>query len=347
MARADPVSFGGETVDRRTAAMLKEAQRLANAEDSSIGNLRLSQGSFSTAVSASAGTHNGSGTFDLSVRGYSERQKEIIALALRQVGFASWRRFPNQGSWPEHIHGVAIGAEGLAPLASGQVRSYLDGRDGLRGGRRDTQDRPDRLLTWEQYQAAKRDEAEAAKPAAAEPAPEPTPPADSDPFAIGTGQPVDTGRDSDGDGLTDVFERLARTDPLRPDSDLDGLSDAYELLQSGTDPLAADTDADQIGDATELALGSDAGRLTGPRSDLDGDRVSNADEFARGTNALRVDSDDDGVTDWLEGLPANAVQRAPAALGRPSPAGSGVALGGGVPAAGGQGESLDLDFGGS
>src|SRR6478609_2702575 len=113
MGDLDHVSFGGETVDRRTRDMLREAQRIANEQDPSIGKFHLSQGSFSHSVGASAGTHDGPGAFDLSIRGYSEHQKQVIALSLRRVGFASWRRFPSQGPWPEHIHGIAIGTKGL------------------------------------------------------------------------------------------------------------------------------------------------------------------------------------------------------------------------------------------
>ncbi|HVK36752.1 MAG TPA: hypothetical protein VM428_13950, partial [Microlunatus sp.] len=70
-------------------------------------------------------------------------------------------------------------------------------------------------------------------------------------------------RDTDNDGLTDEFERLAGTDPTKVDSDADGLSDAYEAMVSHTDPLLADTDHDSIADATEVAQGGDAGTVPG------------------------------------------------------------------------------------
>ena len=72
-------------------------------------------------------------------------------------------------------------------------------------------------------------------------------------------------RDSDSDGLTDAFERLAGTNLLSGDTDADGLSDAYEAVQSHTDPLSGDTDRDGLSDTAELAAGSDAGRLPGSR----------------------------------------------------------------------------------
>jgi hypothetical protein len=271
MGDLDRVRFGGEVVDRRTSNMLREAQRIANEQDPSIGRLRLSQGCFCHGVAASAGTHSGAGAFDLSVRGYSEHQKEVIALALRKVGFASWRRMPNQGPWPEHIHGIAIGSKQLPAVAQSQVRSYLNGRDGLVGNRRDPQDRPDKILTWEQYKDTYLDGADRfnAPPAADPPADPatPDPSQDGDPYGIDAGQGVEGGsRDSDGDGLTDDFEKLARTDPLRADSDGDGISDGQEFIASGGrgTGLTVDSDHDGVADWLEAdAVAAASARVPG------------------------------------------------------------------------------------
>lgn len=70
-------------------------------------------------------------------------------------------------------------------------------------------------------------------------------------------------QDTDRDGLTDEFERLAGTDLAKADSDVDGLSDAYEAMVSHTDPLLADTDGDKVGDAAEIAQGTAAGTVPG------------------------------------------------------------------------------------
>src|SRR5699024_5843915 len=80
---------------------------------------------------------------------------------------------------------------------------------------------------------------------------------------IDAGLPPDRSMDSDGDGLTDAFERLAGTDPFSADTDSDGLSDGEEALGTRTDPLSADTDGDGISDVQELADGTDAGSLPG------------------------------------------------------------------------------------
>jgi hypothetical protein len=66
--------------------------------------------------------------------------------------------------------------------------------------------------------------------------------------------------DSDGDGLSDGYERLvSRTDARKADTDGDGLPDGWELAK-GVDPLTADGGADPDGDglttAEEYALGT-------------------------------------------------------------------------------------------
>ncbi len=78
--------------------------------------------------------------------------------------------------------------------------------------------------------------------------------------AIDKGAPL-AAVDSDTDGLTDDFEKLALTNPLSADTDADGLTDGFEALHSHTDPLSADTDQDGIGDAAEVAARSDAGSI--------------------------------------------------------------------------------------
>ena len=258
----DKVKFGGETVDRRTASMLTEAQRIANLKDPSIGDFKLSQGCFCHGVAASAGTHDGPGAFDMMTSGYSSQQKDVIGLALREVGFASWRRLPSQGPWGEHWHGIAIGTKGLPSIAAGQVKSYYAGRDGLRGNRQDDQPRPETIRTWEEYQQANQLSSQQATVPVV-PAPS-VPQAGGDQFGIDggqvlgtTGQALNPNVDTDGDGLSDAFERLAGTDPTKADTDGDGLSDSHEIFTSKTDPLLADSDLDGLTDSAELSMGTD------------------------------------------------------------------------------------------
>jgi outer membrane protein OmpA-like peptidoglycan-associated protein len=58
--------------------------------------------------------------------------------------------------------------------------------------------------------------------------------------------------DSDGDGLTDLYEEQIGTNPFDPDTDKDGLSDGEEVLNHKTDPLNPDTDWDGLKDGAEV-----------------------------------------------------------------------------------------------
>jgi hypothetical protein len=59
-------------------------------------------------------------------------------------------------------------------------------------------------------------------------------------------------RDPDRDGLTNLAEFKAQTNPRRADTDRDGLKDGAEV-KVGLDPLTADTDGDGILDGKELS----------------------------------------------------------------------------------------------
>ena len=62
--------------------------------------------------------------------------------------------------------------------------------------------------------------------------------------------------DRDHDGLTDVKEAMAGSNPDNPDSDGDGLLDGDEYNR-GTNPLVTDTDGDGYSDYEEIQAGSD------------------------------------------------------------------------------------------
>ena len=69
--------------------------------------------------------------------------------------------------------------------------------------------------------------------------------------------------DFDADGLPDLGEFLAGTDPLSPDADGDGLPDGWEVSH-GLDPLdpadaSLDSDGDGLANALEFELGTDPG----------------------------------------------------------------------------------------
>lgn len=94
--------------------------------------------------------------------------------------------------------------------------------------------------------------------------------------------------DSDGDGLSDAYERMIGTDPFNPDTDGDGLFDGEEVLVYGTDPLNPDTDGDGLTDGEEVLIYG-----TDPLNwDTDGGGVSDGHEVIEdGTDPLDPSDD--------------------------------------------------------
>lgn len=144
-----PVTWRGVTLDERTRDMLIEAERLAGVR------FRPTQGSYSSSVDASAGTHSGGGAVDLSDASHGQPARDRVVKALRRVGFAAWHRTspPFAGS---HYHAIAIGCPDLAAAAARQVSEWKSGGDGLKGNAPDPQAylgvKP---TTWEQYLKSK------------------------------------------------------------------------------------------------------------------------------------------------------------------------------------------------
>jgi hypothetical protein len=113
--------------------------------------------------------------------------------------------------------------------------------------------------------------------------------------------------DYDSDGLLDIDESLAGTDPTKSDTDGDGISDVDEVESLGTDPLSKDTDGDGIDDNAELDGSGNLfdGKPTDPlKADSDGDGVSDGDESfgVKGgvTDPNAKDTDGDGMDDGDE-----------------------------------------------
>lgn len=110
--------------------------------------------------------------------------------------------------------------------------------------------------------------------------------------------------DTDGDGMTDWWERNFGLDPSDPsdaeaDTDGDGLSNLAEF-GLGTNPRARDTDGDGIPDDWELAHGLNPLLASDGDADADGDGASNTREYAAGTDPFTADTDGDGVSDGEE-----------------------------------------------
>ncbi len=132
----------GQQLNKRTLAMLDHAQAIYTAQGGVLDfRLGLTQGSYTGALAASFGTHDGGGAIDLSVRSLGDftimtAEIEPMLHALRLAGFAAWLRdtgdlYPNS---PIHIHAIAIGDLDLSVMARAQIDGtfgYLRGFDGL------------------------------------------------------------------------------------------------------------------------------------------------------------------------------------------------------------------------
>lgn len=133
-------TWRGVRLDTRNIASLEMAEKVSGVY------IAPSQGGYSTSVSASAGTHAGSGSVDVIVRGWSTANINKLLKALRECGWAAWLRTPAQG-FVLHIHAVMIGDPGLSSGAAHQVSEYKSGRNGLKGRGKD--DGPDvGYTTW-------------------------------------------------------------------------------------------------------------------------------------------------------------------------------------------------------
>ncbi len=89
------------------------------------------------------------------------------------------------------------------------------------------------------------------------------------------GDPVNVAaRDTDGDGLSDLDERIYATDPRSTDTDADGIDDWDELNVYYTEPSQQDTDGDGLVDGLETNFFG-----TSPlQADTDGDQIDDGDE---------------------------------------------------------------------
>ena len=108
--------------------------------------------------------------------------------------------------------------------------------------------------------------------------------------------------DGDSDGLTNLEEYLAGTNPSLSDSDADGLTDFEELTIYLTNPNLADSDDDGLGDEVEVSL-----HLTDPNSrDTDTDLMPDGFEVTVGLDPLvndgAEDNDADGRSNYQEYL---------------------------------------------
>lgn len=110
-------------------------------------------------------------------------------------------------------------------------------------------------------------------------------------------------KDSDGDGLSDDFEKQIGSDPNDADTDDDGVPDGKEANPTeDTDGdgkinvLDPDSDDDGLFDGTELGLGC----VNPPTDPSKNTCIPDADNGATKTNPLDPDTDDGGIPDGAE-----------------------------------------------
>lgn len=139
----DRVTRNGKTLSRRVWDLLADVEKETGID------LVVVQGAYNRGgVAASAGTHDGAGAFDLSVRGMTESQAIRVVVALRKRYVDAWLRSPKFG-WParlggSHIHGIVADEPGLSAGARQQVVAYNAGRNGLASRAHDPFPRPSR-----------------------------------------------------------------------------------------------------------------------------------------------------------------------------------------------------------
>lgn len=106
--------------------------------------------------------------------------------------------------------------------------------------------------------------------------------------------------DSDADGMRDDWENLYFGDLSRNgtgDFDSDGLTDLAEFT-AGTNPSVADSDGDGLSDGDEVNVHHTDPLVAG---DLDGDGLLDGTEITvYGSNINKADTDDDGFNDYYE-----------------------------------------------
>jgi hypothetical protein len=116
-------------------------------------------------------------------------------------------------------------------------------------------------------------------------------------------QYTDAWLDPDGDGLSNLAESYAGTNPMKSDTDDDGVSDYLELEVLFSNPFSRDSNGDGVSDFTAYVMGAS---LTNPSLDHDFDGLTNHEEVVRGTSPFSEDTDGDGVRDDVDVAPLNS-----------------------------------------
>ncbi len=126
------VDFRAVEVNKRTQTMIERADFIMQKKFGHTGfQFGLTQGSYSSSVSASGGTHDGGGALDITDRGLPKATVDDMVKSLRQAGFAAWSRGRGADTFTPHIHAIAIGDAQMSAAARSQVADYARGQNGL------------------------------------------------------------------------------------------------------------------------------------------------------------------------------------------------------------------------
>lgn len=130
MSATTKTTYQGHTVNMKTKEILGVMNYLLRLDinGGETSDMTMTQGSYSTGVSASGGTHDGGGVFDLTATNIDNRVK-----VGRKIGAPGWERFASS-RWPHHGHFFVDGDPTKSAAAEDQEDEYHHRGDGLLGG---------------------------------------------------------------------------------------------------------------------------------------------------------------------------------------------------------------------
>lgn len=137
---SDRTTYQGKRVNQGTAQIMRAANKMVRTAHfgGETSDITMVQGGYNAGgVSASAGTHDGGGAFDLTPHNWRQRGK-----VFRILGVAAWHRPYLAHVWGEHIHAIVCGDGTASRGALAQVSAYYRGRSGLANNGADTDWRP-------------------------------------------------------------------------------------------------------------------------------------------------------------------------------------------------------------